>query len=512
MASMSFPYDGGSVEDVPEASPPDPADIALEDETLYAGPKETPRQTMPDATDALERALANAPQTASGTSSRSLGAAGLSGMAPPESVQATPAATPETVPAANGHDLGGVALRPAPERVESSPREAESEAEPEPATPLGARFVRSVPPLGRRAVEAAERAGESEDPTKTRQEVSDTLADVREKMANLKKAQGDDADDRCSLIFHAEHWPNELKSLVQANAPEEEKLIDKLIAKDDAGQPRFDDSSLLNLLQWHGHHHKEVEKEFLEEHLPKHLAAVSSFVEEGVEEEWLPPVAPQRLLAVRTHTGIYLDDGMRTIVNWSGGLYKDEEDAIYLGYPDQEPVFQHENQHAMARQRNKWGLVIEGDSSLKHILPGLGTSLLVESTTAQLTCRAMEPGKSIYDVWPSERDDTSYPDERWFLDALCRYGKHPVDVRRFIDAMYEGPEERISRGPNSAHHNLRRAIKRAFPNDMKLRDLMVGMHSQTYRSSGRLTAATAQLRKRNKRPARYAYEPDFHFA
>jgi hypothetical protein len=558
---MSDPIDGQFAESdgVDECREPQANDQSAMtyDETLYGGDDTSPTVHAPNAAPDIDAGLIGAPETPPPATEFHwhLGSVGLGEAAPVSEADTDapartssaeqvdgdqslplPIETPAPLPVLESAEQSSTESTPTTKSAEDTTHTVASEApgsidseehsifhdapkaeaEADTTAELGVKSVKSIKPFGYEPTVVAERIKQAEHPSEDdTKELATAIDQARTAIDEMKEKP--DSKQRTPLILLEKSWSPEVKELIEAAAPPggwpaDATAIEKFAAKDRTGKPVIGDDTLLQFLQWHTNKRVEMHNTFVNERLPEYLATAKTFVEQGVRERWLPPQALRRLQQVRSHTTIYLDDGRNNFGTQEyAGIFVPERDAVYLDYIGWKGLFIHEDFHAHSYERDADGKIL-GRSSLERALgPHMG-SILVEAVAEHLTVKVVEEGKGMYNVWPSENDKELYQERRLFLDTVCRYGKQPVDIRRFIDAFYEGPSERSRRGPDSAEANLRRTITRAFPNYLKLKQAVAKL-GKNYDKSGTLTRLTDELRRQNKRKyAEFAHEEDFTFA
>jgi hypothetical protein len=371
--------------------------------------------------------------------------------------------------------------------------------------------------LGQLAVETADevtaRALEQDKPVED-EKIAEPVTQLRERIADIRAGIEQSEEGRLSdfaYMMREKKWPPSLTGILDANAPEggwprKMALLDKLVATDDEGQPIVSDLALLNIAQWHNHRHRKFEQKLEEEILPKQVAKMKALFEQAVEIEWFPPKAIDRLRAVHKYTKIVADDGQDTVLSNLGGYFLPFTDTMYLDSPDKEKSFVHESLHAAARNRDAEGNGIPALSSLHGIFSGWeGYRILSEAIVEHCVQSLTNESKSIFDT---SVDPGIYDAERSLLDTLCRYGNQPIDVRRFVAALFETEQEREQLGEQSAHAQLKRAIAQAFPTY----NLLPNTTGDTKDESA-LKELERKLRVRKiRRPWAQAYEESFAFA
>jgi hypothetical protein len=376
-------------------------------------------------------------------------------------------------------------------------------------------------PLGTLVVEARD-AGEpvsvEGDPCRP---VFDSPLDRFRNGLDWEVMRGETSTERKGLeyMLDEERLPAGLQAIIENNGqsmggwPEGASLLQKAVKRRRNTFVMTNDA-LLNILEWHGRQAEAAHTAYTQERLPKYFARLSREVIEAVATGQLPPVVLSRMHAVRERTTQTLDDGTQTWIAGAAGTYKIAHDAVSVGEEDYS-TFAHENSHAMQKERDaRDNTVLGTESSLQLLMaeqPTPNSVVLVEAITSMVEARLQ--GGSIYMLCEDQsRDESaqSYPAERELLDALCRFGASPVDVRRFIDASFEGQASRDALGERSAGAGLERALRRAFPDDY---EQIISHISTLSTHSPKETAAYAfELKERNPLPAIGPREKDFAFA
>jgi hypothetical protein len=471
---MSFPCDGSPAERAPEVSPPDPVDVALEEETLYAGPEETPRQVLPNAADTLATALAGAPEKTPIVAEEQR-AAPLVKVPPCQPAQAPdttheaakPADTaspedPETAPDRRPSDMkqaGAISksdvFRPdqteemyetfgrafAASRVEPPKRETDEPVKP----PLGSEVLAEI---AQQQEEVEPDAAEARD-----QRIAGQLEDVRltvKQMGRLPLVEVDAA----SRLLREDEWPDELRTQVESGGGDL-PIGERLAARSpETGEPLVGDDALIVLLQWHNERFKgEVEK-FEKEDKSEYLAQFASGTLRGVNEGWLPPVLLERINRFKEGTRIQVEDGVNLLAQKLHGEYSPEPDKMLLESPNARG-FVHEALHACHATPG-----LEASRPPKIVGDWLLNTALREATINHMAA-AILGLKDPFDTTPLP--DQGYSKAGDLLDALCRSGKEPVDVRRFIETVITAEGEHGEQAGKKAFRQLRSAVDRAFP-------------------------------------------------
>lgn len=377
------------------------------------------------------------------------------------------------------------------------------------SNPLGARAV-----IWQRAsIEAANR-GDDTVRTTSAQEAHYELTRVRNFLSDLVFRHGNEtASKEGDLLFETSRMPPGLVQLIENSGSniggwsENTSLIHKLTTLELGAYPVSDDT-LLNLLEWHTERSEALHTQHTTEKIPKYYAELAYTLVRRVVSNELPPIILTRLAAVRDNTRIIADDGSRTVVQGRGGYYTPAEDALYM-WDITKQVFDHEITHALEYPRDRSGK-ISGCSSLESILSedSPGNRVLKESTVSFI--EGLLGGNNLFDTDPANwsLEEGSYPEGRAVIDALCRYGKKAVDIRYFIDALFESKDKQLQRADRSAASKLLATLQDSFP-DMDA--LLATLATLDTKNEDRLQQFANTIKLRTNTPAPWAYDPHFSF-
>lgn len=247
-------------------------------------------------------------------------------------------------------------------------------------------------------------------------------------------------------------------------------ILSALIEWDDKeGTYCVGNETFLNVLEWHNWHLVKEQKNF-ESVRGEYMSILSEGVARLVNAGDLPSAAMDKIGQLE---GVYfaLDDGMDTVLEGRGGFHKtslnDVNNSVILLGPDhlqRERVLIHEALHDMTLREEKIGP--ESNSGIMITFASkssfYGSTVIMEALTEHVAGAVMGDDMHNLEV-TADKHAMAYPEERQLIRLLCENGAMPVDIRLFVNALFEEVHVARDLGDNSANALLKKALSEAFP-------------------------------------------------
>lgn len=254
-------------------------------------------------------------------------------------------------------------------------------------------------------------------------------------------------------------------------------IVKRLTKKNRQGGYKVPDELFLNFLEWHNHALAERQK-IVDRRANQDKRDYLERLYIAADNGWVAPSLDENVERV-AGADIVVDDGIMTDLDDAQGkaerqsnhnaailspLLKESEVAFVIDHE-----LTHIGEGVDKKDVAKLFKMVMGESEKPKRLHGLerifgnkgGGRALNEATVEHFTSSLHSGDIDITRPGHKVRREATYEDERWLLHGLCSYGVKKIDVRLFIDALFENRESALDE--ENSIGDLKQELKEAFP-------------------------------------------------